>query len=222
MTATNVWKSRIYKLIAAAMLLGAPPAFASDTRSLDIDAGSEYNAGLDAAAAGQNQYACIHFRNAAGLWNNAIYSIVGNGQMATEDGRRTAKQVADQLQVWVDKAKNNAAAVCGLSDNPPPRSSTSAQSSNPDNSGQDAKEYLRRTQKLANDQIDEASRLLEAGDHAGACAKARLFADNLAKIADALRANPTYRSYFNDPEKVFANATLGAEVRDTVFCAKAN
>ena len=99
-------------VLAALALLGAQPASASDTRSLDREAGEEYNAGLDAEGAGENQTACLHYRNAEVLWHNAIMSLMG-WSMQTDGEREGVKEVAGQLQGWADKAKQKAKATCG-------------------------------------------------------------------------------------------------------------
>ncbi len=218
MTAKAGWTSRICTLIAAAMLLGAQPAFASDTRSLDREAVEEYNAGLDAEDSGQNQSACRHYRNAEALWHNAGMSLMG-WSMQTEGERDGVKRVANQMQGNVDKAKQKAAAVCGLSDGPA-RSSSSSTSNDVDWNAE-KKRDLQKEETLAKTQYRDATAKADARDMAGACASARLSADGFTKIANAMKADRALETSFANPAQIYANAEMAAELRD-MFCPKAH
>lgn len=80
------------------------------------------------------------------------------------------------------------------------------------------RENLKRTAVLATEQYLEAMRLWKAGDKPGACAAIRLSATNYAKVTDALTANPTLKSAFDEPDTVTENAAMAIRVRDTMFC----
>ena len=209
------WISSFSGLIAAAVLLSAPPARASDFQSLEHDAVSEFNAAVRAEQAGQNQTACRRYRNAAGLFENAIYSLL-SVPMTTETARENVKDAAAQVQQRVHLAKANAKSVCNLPDGPGPASTGS--SSNDGETNFTAQEDLQQTATNAKVQYAEAIRLYEARDFAGSCTSARLSAASFARVAAALKANPALESAFANPAQLYANAAQTAEDRDTFYC----
>lgn len=215
MAGLALWKAPLGGLIAAALLLGAQPVLANDPVSLERDAMSEFNAGVDAENDGQNQTACRRYRNAAGLFNNAIYALLSY-PMGTEDERDNVKGAANQLQSRVDLAKERANGVCGLSDGPSRGASSAAVSD--DGADTASLEELQQAQTLARRQYDEASRKYEAHDFAGACASARLSADGFARIIAAMKADGSLEAAFGNPAQVYANAAQAIEDRDTFFC----
>jgi hypothetical protein len=99
-------------LFAVLALLGASAALADNASDLDARAAAEYNRGLDARDAGQNESACEHFRNAAVLYENSINALMSRS-MQTEEDREYIKTAANQQQTQVDKAKSQAKEVCG-------------------------------------------------------------------------------------------------------------
>lgn len=218
MKAWTGWKAPLRLVIAAAIVFGAQPVLASDAHSLDRDAVGEYNAALDAEQAGQNQTACRRYRNAAGLWENAIYALMGES-MQTEDERDTVKAAADQLQAMSDKAKQKASAVCGLSDGPAQSGSSSSASDDIDWNAE-RKQDLQGIQTLAQSQYRDADAKYEAGDYAGACASAKRAEAGYTQIATALKADRALESAFANADQIYANAQTASEIRE-MFCAKA-
>ena len=203
-------------LVAVAALPNPAPAFAQDTDTLSARAAQSYNDALDAGKDGKYATACRGFNNAAALFSNAMNSLYSHS-MATDEDRDYVKQYANVLQDRMDSAKQAANAACGLDDGPPPSSGGSTSLNNADNDVGTA-EDLQQTVTLAKQQYQEADRLYDAHDFAGACTSARLSAASFGKVANALRSNRGLESAFANPDQIYANAAQAAADRDRYFC----
>ena len=80
------------------------------------------------------------------------------------------------------------------------------------------KRDLQKGNNWAAEEYRLANRFWEEGNRTAACASARVAADELARIARAMRANPELESAFGNPAQIYQNAQLVAEVRDDTFC----
>lgn len=203
-------------LFAAVVVLCAMPAAAQDTDRLTAHATEVFNDAVDAGKGARYESACRGFGNAAVLYENAINSLFSQS-MATVEDRDYIKRYADQLQANANDAKKAAKAACYLRDNPAPpgEDSSSAQSYNDLDS---QKKALQSSATQAKSQYQEADRLYDAGDHAGACASARRSADTFAKVTEAMKANRGLESAFANPDQLYANAEQVAKDRDSYFC----
>lgn len=202
--------------LAALSLLSAAPAAAQDTDRLASQAADAFNAGVDASHAGQFSVACRQYGNAAVLFENTIMSLMGQS-MATEEERDYLKSYADRLQAHADQAKEEAKYACSRGDTFPASSvqSPSSQSYDDTNSQQEDLQTLANTAKR---QYQEASRLYEARDFAGACSSSRQAADSFGRVAAALKSNGSLEAAFANPAQIYANAAQAQADRDEFFC----
>ena len=58
----------------------------------------------------------------------------------------------------------------------------------------------------------------DEGNRAAACSRARLAADEMARITSVMRANPEIESALGNYTQIYQNAQLVKEVRDDTFC----
>ncbi|MFM5895133.1 MAG: hypothetical protein ACKOQM_11990 [Novosphingobium sp.] len=208
-------------LFTFSALLSPLPAMAQDTSAQEARATQTYNDAVDAGQAHRYDEACRGFSNAAVLYENAIGSLMGQS-MATEEDRDYIKSYANHLQASADQAKKAAKAACYLRDNPEPDSASSspAQGSSDlsDSNLGEQQAGVVRTIQLAQSQYQDADRKNKAGDSAGACASARLSADNFAKVSKTLKANRALAATFTQVDQLYANGDQVATDRDNVFC----
>ena len=220
-------------LFAAIAVGGAQPALAQDsdaqaTRALqkvnDLSRAATERAheAQVAEQAGDNESACRGFRNAEGLYRNAI-SALWSYPMTSDENRDFIKQTASDLQKRADAARLLAQDTCGQ-----PNVVRSSASSSPSNDGGTDRssgttmEDLQQAQLRAKRQYLEADRLYEAHDYAGSCASARQSAESFAWIIAAIKANRSLGGAFANVDQVYANAQVASESRDETYCARSS
>jgi hypothetical protein len=173
---------------------------------LDAEAAADYNRGLDAKEAGQNDRACRSFENAAIGWENAVYALLGL-PMSSEEDRDRIKSFASGLQSSANSAKAQAKQVCGVANRvilTPPPSSGSQSSSYHSPSVPSASELagsvsaVQETINTAYANAQDAVVKYKARDFAGACASARASHEFYVKAQDQARAITKATSSFRD------------------------
>ena len=215
---------RLSAALAALSLLSAAPAAAQDTDTLDRQATEAFNAGVDASREGRFSVACIEYGNAAVLFHNTIMSLIGQ-PMGTEEDRDNIKTYADNVQVHLNQAKEEAKYACSRGDGPVASSEQSGSSSGTSASTWTADDYRASEYAAIQDPANraaaaykEADRLYDAKDFAGACASARNSAAIFTYVVTQLRTYPELRGAFDNPDQILANAATAAKDRDGYFC----
>lgn len=195
-----------FAICAAIALLSGQIAFAQDTDTQSARAAAEFDKALTAGRAGNYEGACRGFKNAAIMYENAVYSLLAK-PMATDDDRSYVKAYAKNLQDSANDSKRLADTVCGLkNDSFPPSSSNSGQSNiirstEPDFVRPDMSNEVRAAQSAidtAYGNASEAARLYSAKNFKAACAKARASATQYEQARVQVIAIPKISHSYNE------------------------
>lgn len=195
-------------LILTLQVALCPPAFAQyiDEAAFEelSDAGiAAYEQAQAAVRRDDWSSACTQFTRAANLWSEARPDAPAEAASTNLNDTTMARRAAND--------------ACQVANGTTPFARTDARGDGAFNA---QKAELQKSANWGLGQYQVAMRRHEEGDRAGACSAAQLAADELAKVATAMRANPALESSFANPAQLYQNARDMAEDRDKYFCTK--